>query len=206
MGFLSKILDSVSGGENEEVDVEDKESRKSPEDTTILVVDDENQVADLYSKWLELKDYSVRTAYGGEEALEKMDDEVDIVFLDRRMPVMSGDEVLEKINERGYSCQVAMLTAVDPDFDIVDMEFDHYITKPVDKGDLEEATQDLLERTRLDDETQERQTMELKKSILQDEANDKELEESDEFQSLSDQLNQLDRSETENEEIDDFFS
>ena len=81
----------------------------------VLVVEDEPDLADLYATWLKI-DYSVRTAYGGEEAVEQLDDEIDVVLLDRRMPGLSGDEVLTKIRERGIDCYVSMVTAVEPDF------------------------------------------------------------------------------------------
>ena len=46
----------------------------------MLVVDDERDIADLYTTWLGA-DHEVRTAYSGEEALEKVDEDVDIVEL-----------------------------------------------------------------------------------------------------------------------------
>jgi CheY-like chemotaxis protein len=116
-----------------------------PEDErpTVLVVDDEQEVAEAYALWLS-GDYDVRTAHNGQEALEKMDDDVDVILLDRRMPRMSGDETLQEINERGYDCLVGMVTAVDPDYDIVDMEFDEYLTKPVTRQEINETVEDLL--------------------------------------------------------------
>ena len=84
--------------------------------------------------------HDVRTAYGGEEALEKADEDVDLVFLDRQMPDMSGDDVLERVRERGLDCRVVMVTAVDPDFDIVEMPFDDYLTKPVMRDDVNHPT------------------------------------------------------------------
>jgi CheY-like chemotaxis protein len=41
----------------------------------------------------------VRTAYGGHEALEELSDDVDVILLDRRMPGLSGDEVLEEVRD-----------------------------------------------------------------------------------------------------------
>jgi CheY-like chemotaxis protein len=40
------------------------------------------------------EEYEVRTATGGPEALDLVDEEVDVALLDRRMPRMSGDELL----------------------------------------------------------------------------------------------------------------
>lgn len=69
------------------------------EPATVLVVDDEPDVADAYAAQLD-DQYIVSTAYGGDEALERIDVSVDIVLLDRRMPSTSGDEVLERIRNR----------------------------------------------------------------------------------------------------------
>jgi hypothetical protein len=55
------------------------------DEPTILVVD-EADVTDLYATWLE-SSYDVRRAYEGHEALELLDGEVDVVLLDRRIPV-----------------------------------------------------------------------------------------------------------------------
>ncbi|OYR68853.1 DNA-binding protein, partial [Halorubrum sp. E3] len=78
---------------------------------TVLAVDDEPDLAELYRVYLDTA-YEVRIATGGEEALSMMDDSVEVVLLDRRMPDMSGHEVLEAIRGEGYDARVAMLTAV----------------------------------------------------------------------------------------------
>jgi len=69
------------------------------DDLNILVVDDESRLADLYTVWLS-DNHDVETAYSGEEAIQKVDGETDIVFLDRRMPHMSGDDVLAAIRDQ----------------------------------------------------------------------------------------------------------
>jgi DNA-binding response OmpR family regulator len=96
----------------------------------VLVVDDNRALADTYAATLE-DHYEVRTAYSGRGALEAIDETVDVVVLDRRMPSMSGGQVLERIRERGLDCRVIVATAVDPDFDIVEMPFDEHLHKPV---------------------------------------------------------------------------
>ena len=108
----------------------------------ILVIDDEERVGQAFALWLD--DYQVETATNGEEGLEMIDGGVDVVLLDRHMPGLSGSEVLERIREASYECRVAMVTAVDPDFDIVDMPFDDYVPKPVDRETLQEVIERLL--------------------------------------------------------------
>jgi DNA-binding response OmpR family regulator len=108
-------------------------------DVRVLVVDDEKEVADAYA--LRLRDVcDVDAAYSGPEALATVDEEtVDIVLLDRRMPEMSGDEVLQRLDERGFDGRVIMLTAIDPGFDVLDLPFDDYLRKPVEREGLEAA-------------------------------------------------------------------
>lgn len=142
-----------------------------PADVTVLVVDDETDLAELYTTFL-TPEYQVRTATGGREALEKADGTVDIVLLDRRMPEMGGDEVLSELRDRGFDCQVAMLTAVEPDADIVDMPFDEYETKPVDRGDLIGLVEVLAERSTYDEQSQEYFTLAAKKAALEVAGND----------------------------------
>lgn len=102
----------------------------TPADPLVLVVDDEEDVAETYGLRLQTS-YRTRLAYGGEEALDAMDDDVDAVLLDRRMPDLHGDDVLTEIRERGYDVPVIMATAVDPDLNILEMDFDDYLCKPI---------------------------------------------------------------------------
>jgi DNA-binding response OmpR family regulator len=115
----------------------------------VLVVEDETELADLFAQWLS-EDYAVRVATSGEEALERVDESVDAVLLDRLMPGLSGDEVLQRIRERELSVRVAMVTAVEPDFDVLEMGFDDYVVKPLFREDVRRLVSGLLERDEYD--------------------------------------------------------
>ncbi|GAB3687268.1 response regulator [Salinarchaeum chitinilyticum] len=104
-----------------------------------LVVDDEREVADAYALRLRER-FEVETAYGGDAALDAVSDgEFDVVILDRHMPGTSGDDVLAALDESDFLGRVVMVTAIDPGFDILDMPFDDYLCKPVDREDLRAA-------------------------------------------------------------------
>jgi len=110
------------------------------EQPRVLMVDDERKVADAYALRLEgVADVTV--AYGGREALDLLDEEAppDVVLLDRHMPGLSGDEVLDRIREREVRTRVIMVTAIDPDLGILDMPFDDYLSKPAEREDLRAA-------------------------------------------------------------------
>ncbi|PSQ17461.1 response regulator [Halobacteriales archaeon QS_8_69_26] len=150
---------------------------------TILIVDDETEVADLYTVHLDDL-YEVRTAYGGEAALEAVDGSVDVVLLDRRMPDISGDEVLERIRERGLDCRVVVVTAIEPDFDIVDMEFDDYLTKPVDRSTLQDVVERQLVYDSYDARLREYLQLRSKIEVLERQKSRRELDENDRYNEL----------------------
>ncbi len=162
----------------------------SDEEPQVLVVDDETRLADLFAAWIGTKK-AVATAYNGEEALEKMADSVEVVLLDRRMPGLSGDDVLEEIRERGYDCQVVMVTAVDPDFDIIEMGFDDYLVKPVSKDELFEIIEKVTSRSEYASSIQEYYASVSKKALLEAEKADRELAEHEEYQKLCARVEEL---------------
>lgn len=117
---------------------------------TVLVVDDEDMIRDLYATWL-AGDHEVREAADGAAALDALDPDVDVVLLDRRMPDLPGDQVLERIRADGFDIPVAMVTAIDPDFDIFEMGFDDYIVKPVSSDELRDLVETLALRNQYDE-------------------------------------------------------
>lgn len=173
---------------------------------TVLVVDDEHDVAELYTTWLAAS-HDVMTAHGGTEALDIVDESVDVVFLDRQMPDLSGDEVLQRIEARGLGCRVVMVTAIDPDFDIVEMPFDDYLTKPVGGSDLLETVDSMLTRNSYDDQLQEYFSMASKKATLESEKNTLELEDHEAYHEVSQRVETLrERADEAVGELDDFES
>lgn len=133
---------------------------------TVLAVDDEPDLVELYRVYLQ-DEYDVRLARGGEEALSRMDDDVDVVLLDRRMSDLTGHEVLSEMRAAGYDAQVAMVTAVEPDIDVVDMPFDDYQTKPVSREDVRTLVAVLLRRAEFDEQSQRFFALASKKAALE---------------------------------------
>jgi len=156
----------------------------------VLVVEDERDLSDLYRTWL-AESYRVRTAEDGRAALDELDDEVDVVLLDRRMPDLSGDEVLDRIRERGYDCRVAMVTAVEPDTDIVDMAFDDYLVKPVSEEELVRMVENLRIRDAYSDGVKRLFSLASKKALLESEKDSSALDASSEYRQLCADLTDL---------------
>lgn len=157
----------------------------------VLIVDDEQDIADTYAFRLE-PTYRTRLAYGGEEALECIDDDVDIVLLDRRMPGLHGDEVLDEIRDRGYDCPVVMATAVDPDLNILEMDFDDYLRKPILSDTLVDTIEKHLDTSARHDEDLEAFLSLISKiDVLEAERTQSELAESEEYQRARERAEEL---------------
>jgi len=156
----------------------------------VLIVEDEPDVAETYKLWLQ-GDYEVRMGQNGDEGLELLDEIVDVVLLDRMMPGLSGDEVLTKIRERELGCRVAMVTAVEPDFDILEMGFDAYLSKPIRSEQLHDTVTNLLERSEYDSMLQEYYALVEKQATLEATKSSAELAESDQYGDLNSKIEEM---------------
>jgi DNA-binding response OmpR family regulator len=81
-----------------------------------------------------------------------------------------------------------MLTGVDPDFDIVDMGFDDYLVKPVTREELLSTVESVLARKAYDDTIQEYFSLAAKRATLEVTKSDNALQQSSEFDTLTDRL------------------
>lgn len=163
---------------------------------TILIIDDDPRLVNMYAGWLE-DDYEVRRAYNGEEGLKQLSDDVDVVLLDRRMPGITGDEVLGRIRQWNLDTRVIVLTAVAPDLDIVEMDFDAYLVKPGSKGILRDVITDILTRDSYEADTEEYLVLNAKRALLESEHPESQLEGDDRYLQLRERIADLE------EQIDD---
>jgi CheY-like chemotaxis protein len=73
-------------------------------EATVLVVDDELELLDIFSVWLERSGCRVFTAANGAEALKVLEAEtVDALISDLQMPGMDGVTLVRRIHERGLA-------------------------------------------------------------------------------------------------------
>jgi DNA-binding response OmpR family regulator len=156
----------------------------------VLIVEDEPDVAETYNLWI-ADQYEVRIAHSGDEGLDKLDEDVDVVLLDRMMPGLSGDEVLERIRERDLDCRVAMVTAVEPDFDILGMGFDAYLCKPIKSDQLRDTVSNLIERSEYDGLLQEYYSLVEKRATLEATKSTGELADNEEYMDLQERIASL---------------
>ena len=120
-------------------------SEAGGEESTVVVVDDDAGILEVYEAFL-TDHYEVLTATSCEGGLARIDDGVDAVLLDRRMPDMSGDELLSELRARGYEMPVAMVTGDRPDADLAELPFDDCLEKPIGGDELRSRVAALLDR------------------------------------------------------------
>jgi DNA-binding response OmpR family regulator len=100
----------------------------------LLVVEDENNLADALADGLRADGYSVDVARDGAEgAWRAIEYPYDAIVLDIRLPKLSGYGVLKRIRAHDVWCPVLMLTAKDGEYDeadALDLGADDYLTKP----------------------------------------------------------------------------
>ena len=111
----------------------------------ILVVDDEKDICDLYTKMLTRSGYTVKTANSAEEALEILKKEKFwVMFLDLNLPAMNGIDLCRTIRQ-SFSMVIAYaVTGYSSLFELNDCReagFEDYFTKPVKMSDLLDAAE-----------------------------------------------------------------
>lgn len=167
-----------------------RKTQSADNQPAILVVDDEAETRSLFTRHLE-DDYSVITAASGEEAVEVIDDHIAVVLLDRRMPGLSGADVLQTIRERGFECRVVMVTGVTPDIDILDLPFDDYLVKPVSGEQLRDTITQMLIRNQTDETIQNVLALVSKMATLESKMTLSELQASPGYAELETQLSDI---------------
>ncbi|WP_149798544.1 response regulator [Halorubrum xinjiangense] len=157
---------------------------------TVLIVEDEKELADLYVNWLN-DEYNTRTAYSGEDALTIADSDIDTVLMDRRMPGPSGDEISRKLREHGHNYPIAMISAVIPDLEIANVPVDIYVTKPAPQDQLQAVVELLLTLREYDKQQRRAFALAQKKAILDDATTFNSRKTSTAYSELTTELNEL---------------
>lgn len=121
------------------------------EETKILVVDDEKEIADLLELYLISDGFKVKKAYDAQEGLRIMKNEkIDLVLLDIMMPNIDGLEMCRRIRETN-NVPIIMVSAKTQELDkIVGLTTgaDDYVTKPFNPLELMARVKSQLRRYR----------------------------------------------------------
>lgn len=105
----------------------------------ILIIEDEESIADLEKDYLELSDFQVQIENSGDRGLSAaLAEDFDLVILDLMLPGMDGFEVCRKIREK-KDIPILMVSAKKDDIDKIrglGLGADDYMTKPFSPSEL----------------------------------------------------------------------
>ena len=105
----------------------------------ILIIEDEEAIADLEKDYLELSGFEVKICNTGDEGLQTaLREEFDLIVLDLMLPGLDGFEVCKKIREE-KNIPIIMVSAKKEDIDKIrglGMGADDYMTKPFSQSEL----------------------------------------------------------------------
>ena len=110
----------------------------------VLVIEDEPGLNDLFEIWLADR-YDVTTATSGESALQALDASVDVMILDWRLPDISGEDILNYIDENELDPAVAVVTGAEPSAAGIGGRVDRVFQKPIDKTGLLDTIDALID-------------------------------------------------------------
>lgn len=104
----------------------------------VLVVDDDKTIIKMISDFMKIYGFEVVSAYNGENALNKLDDSINLILLDINMNGINGIELCKILRER-TNIPILFLTANSTQYDKIlgfGVGADDYITKPFDPVEL----------------------------------------------------------------------
>ena len=114
----------------------------------ILLVDDDRELTSLLKELLEMEGFNVIVAHDGEQALDLLDDSIDLLLLDVMMPKKNGIDTLKALRQT-HQTPVIMLTARGSELDRVlglELGADDYIMKPFDSKEMVARVRAVLRR------------------------------------------------------------
>lgn len=114
----------------------------------ILVADDNDEIREVVRVLLESEQYNVIEAIDGEDAVNKVDETIDLIILDIMMPIKSGIKACVEIREK-TSAPILFLTAKTQDSDkylAFSAGSDDYLSKPFSYTELVSRVKALLRR------------------------------------------------------------
>lgn len=99
---------------------------------SVLVVEDEEKINNMICDYFRFNGFNVVSAIDGVEAVEKFNEEIDLIILDVMIPKLDGFTVLTRIRKKS-DVPVIIVTARDDEEDVLmgyELKVDDYVTKP----------------------------------------------------------------------------
>lgn len=104
----------------------------------ILIIDDDEDIADMVSLRLSLRGHTVHAQSNGLKGIEQaFQTQPELILVDMQMPEMNGEEVVELLRNKGFEGLIILLSAACIPRHLqrtLDAQCNGYITKPVERN------------------------------------------------------------------------
>ena len=118
----------------------------------ILIVEDDREIQDTLKQYLEIKGYAIRQAYCVKEALERLDDDIELMIIDIQLPDGNGVTLCQQIRQTS-DIPIIFLTARSDENTIVEAlrcGGDDYVKKPFHMRELLARIESITRRMKKD--------------------------------------------------------
>jgi two-component system, OmpR family, alkaline phosphatase synthesis response regulator PhoP len=119
----------------------------------ILVIEDQQDIADLVALHLRDLGHEVNCVHDGQDGLEAaLDESQDLIVLDVMLPRLNGLEILKTVRKQSINTPILMLTARSTELDRVlglELGADDYLTKPFSVAELQARVKAMFRRQEL---------------------------------------------------------
>lgn len=153
----------------------------------VLVADADRRLTGLYGRWLDGR-YAVARAHGGDELDARLDDRVDVVLLDDRLP---GTDTRAFVPGLDSDCRTVILVGDRPAFDLLTVPCDDILRKPIIRETIVAAVDRQLSRRGESPARRERGSHEARLSLFESVYPAERLEATGPYQDARDRLAEL---------------
>lgn len=109
---------------------------------SILVAEADRRITEMYSNWLNER-YTVRRAHDNEQIEDALDEDVDVMLFARRIPGVDPARIPAVVPD---DCRTILLVDERPDFDVLDVDCDDILYKPIVRETALDAIEQQLSR------------------------------------------------------------
>ena len=145
---LAKFSDNFYGSSNKEF--EEKFDSSSEQGITVLLIDDEEMVINISEMMLKNLGYKVLKAHSGSEGVQLFEEnqsKIDLIISDLEMPMMNGEQVMDKLRAIDPQIKVMLSSGALTDRDeqyVMNKGFNGFLKKPYNLDTLCEKMAEIL--------------------------------------------------------------
>ena len=115
---------------------------------SILIAEDEIEIAELYQEYLEELNYTIKVCHNGADALsifKQAPDKYDLVLTDYAMPKMTGAQLIKELHNIRSELPVILCSGYNDSLDQSDLKVTKYLIKPLKLVHLQDAINQCLQ-------------------------------------------------------------